>query len=87
MQILSANIGVHIKTVFHFQTREIAKILALKSGCAQKSNVNKTWIGFRIGLRIGFRIGSVFGSDRIGLRIGSDRIGIYIIIISEKKLF
>ena len=62
MQILSANIGVQIKPVFRFQTREIGQIIALKSECAQKSTVNKTRIGFRIGLRM--------GSDRIGLRIG-----------------
>ena len=37
MQILSVNIGVQIKPVFHFQTREIGQILALKSACAQKS--------------------------------------------------
>ena len=83
MQILSANIGVQIKPVFHFQTREIGQILALKSECAQKSTVNKT----RIRLRIGLRIGSDFGSDRIGLRIGSEQIGFCRIIIFEKKLF
>ena len=66
MQILSANIGDQIKPAFHFQTREIDQIIALKSECAQKSTVNKTRIGFRIGLRMG----SDFGSDRIGLRIG-----------------
>ena len=70
MQILSANIGVQIKPVFHFQTREIGQIIALKSECAQKSTVNKTPIGFRIGFWIGLRMGSDFGSDRIGLRIG-----------------
>ena len=55
MQILSANISVQIKPAFHFQTREIGQILALKSKCAQKSTVNKNRIGFRI------------GSDRIGI--------------------
>ena len=40
MQILSANIGVQIKPVFHFQTMEIGQILALKSECAKKSTVN-----------------------------------------------
>ena len=79
MQILSANIGVQIKPVFHFQTMEIGQILALKGECAKKSTVNKT--------RIGLRIGSDFGSDRMGLRIGSDRIGICRFIIFEKKLF
>ena len=39
MQILSANIGVQIKPVFHFQTMEIGQILALKSECAKKSTV------------------------------------------------
>ena len=40
MQILSANIGVQIKPVFHFQTMEIGQLLALKSECAKKSTVN-----------------------------------------------
>ena len=43
MQILSANIGVQIKPVFHFQTREIGQILALKSECARKSDIFKIW--------------------------------------------
>ena len=71
MQILSANISVQIKPAFHFQTREIGQILALKNKCAQNLTVNKNRIGFRI------------GPDRIG----SDRIGICRIIIFEKKLF
>ena len=41
MQFLSVNIGVQIKPVFHFQTREIGQILALKSECAQKSTFLK----------------------------------------------
>ena len=41
MQILSVNIGVQIKPVFHFQTREIGQILALRSECAQKSPFSK----------------------------------------------
>ena len=53
MQILCANIIVQIKPVFHFQTREIGQILALKSECAQKLPLTKT--------------GSDSGADRIGL--------------------
>ena len=41
MQILSANISVQIKPVFHFQTREIGQI----PECAQKSTGNKNRIG------------------------------------------
>ena len=41
MQILSVNIGVQIKPVFRFQTREIGQILALKSECARKSTFSK----------------------------------------------
>ena len=40
MQLLSANIGVQIKPVFHFQTMGIGQILALKSECVKKSTVN-----------------------------------------------
>ena len=43
MQILSDYIGIQIKPVFHFQTREIGQILALKSECAQKSDIFKIW--------------------------------------------
>ena len=38
MQILSVNIGVQIKPFFHFQTREIGQILALKSECAKNQH-------------------------------------------------
>ena len=43
MQILSAYIGVQIRPVFHFQTREIGQILTLNSECAQTSSIFKIW--------------------------------------------
>ena len=42
MQILSVNIGVQIKPVFHFQTREIGQFSLLERMCP-KINIFKIW--------------------------------------------